>query len=212
MSESENTAQNTREKLQRARELRQREAEAERDGSEPIGVAAHAGPAQRRNEPIREQFRAEVSADDVTQFVRRRREDRTVGTFDVPSEYQKPGWSYQWMTIRVLNQPVDPGDLRDFTENGGWRPVLAREMPSMTDRGAPTDSYIEVRGQRLYERPLRLTREAQQEDLEYAQEQQRDRTLAAANGKSAKNGSEGMGDVRGTRRVPLSIEIESLAG
>lgn len=205
-----------REKLRRAREA-QRTAEPRtvemRDEGEPIGVSAHFEPASRRQDATREQFRDEVSADDVAiQYTRRRRDERTVGSFDIPEHRKKAGWSYQWMTIRVFNQPVDPADIRDFTHNGGWRPVPSRDMPEMADPGDPPDAPIEARGQRLYIRPLSLTLQAQREDMEYAQEQQRDRTLAAANGRSATRGSEGLGDHRGVKRVPLSIEIESLAG
>lgn len=203
-----------REKLRRAREAA-RSAEPRaiemRDEGEPIGVSAHFEPASRRQEPTRDGYRDEVSADQVAEnFVRRRREERTVGSFDIPEHRKKPGWSYQWMTIRVFNQPVDPADIRDFTHNGGWRPVPARDVPEMADTNDAPDAPIEARGQRLYCRPLHLTREAQEEDKQYAIEQQRDKTIAAANGRSAGKGSEGMGDHRGVKRMPLSIEIERL--
>ena len=208
----EQTSRLAQQREARRRTLELRAAE-ERDGGEPIGVSANPDATARRADAIRESYRDEVRGDDVgLNFQRRRRDERTVGSFDIPDHRKKPGWSYQWMTIRVFNQPVDPADIRDFTHNGGWRPVPTRDMPEMADSSDAPDAPIEARGQRLYARPLNLTLQAQREDMEYAQEQQRDRTLAAANGRSAKGGSEGMGDVRGTRRIPLSIEIESLAG
>lgn len=198
-----------REAQRRARELRA----AEERGEEPIGVSAHSEVASRRQEPTRDGYRDEVRADDVTEnFVRRRRDERTIGSFEIPPHRQKMGWSYQWLTIRVLNQPVDPSDIRDFTHNGGWRAVQARDIPEMADAGCPPDAPIETKGHRLYIRPMSLTRQAQEEDMQFAQEQQRDRTLAAASGKSARKGHEGMGDRRGVKTVPLSVEIESLAG
>jgi hypothetical protein len=59
---------------------------------------------------------------------------------------------------------------------------------------------------------MRLTHEARQEDLQAAYDQQRDKTMAAATGKSAIRGEEGIPNGRAVRSVPISVEIEGLAG
>lgn len=174
-----------------------------------IGGTAHPGPAERRNEPTRESWRGDVDENAI--FTRRGRAQQTTGGFDIPAHRKKPGWDYQYNTIRVLNQPVDGSEIRNFRENGGWRPVMAKDWPELADDGAAPDSPIETGGQRLYERPMRLTMEAREEDHAYALQQQRDRMMAAAAGKSAVRGEEGI-STRGVRPVPVSIEIEGLAG
>ena len=85
-------------------------------------------------------------------------------------------------------------------------------MPEMVDEGIPASSPIEAEGCRLYMRPFSLTRQAQIEDLQWAQEQQRDRTQAAAGGNSAIRGEDGIPVSKGIRKVPVQFDIESLAG
>src|SRR5438309_3893742 len=105
--------------------------------------------------------RAELAREPTTgpeQLTRRKRIDRAVGGFDIPKHRQKPGWDYQWITIRVLNESVDPARIRDFRE-GGWRPTMAGDFPELCEEGAPTDSPIETEGMRLYERPMNFTME-----------------------------------------------------
>lgn len=173
-----------------------------------VGVTAHPEPAARRTEPTREQYRPEAAE----QFTRRKRADRGVGNFDLPAYRKKAGWDYQWITTRVMNEPVDGARIRDFRE-GGWRPVLARDWPELSDDTASGDAPIEMEGQRLYERPMRLTLEAKQEDEQIARAAQRDRTLAAASGASAIRGrDDGIPTSKGISRVPVSVEIEELAG
>ena len=173
-----------------------------------VGVMAHPEPATRRNEPTRESYRPEATE----QFTRRKRADRGVGNFDLPAHRKKRGWDYQWITISVLNQPVDGARIRDFRE-GGWRPCLAGDWPELSDLATTSDSPIEMEGQRLMERPMSLTLEARAEDVEIARAAQRDRTLAAASGASAIRGRDDALTVgKGMHRVPVSVEIEELAG
>jgi hypothetical protein len=96
--------------------------------------------------------------------------------------------------------------------NAGWRPEKAVDWPDLVEPGTSPDAPIERRGQRLYGRPMRLTHEARQEDLAAAYQQQRDKTMAAASGKSATRGEEGIPNGRGVRSIPISVEIEGLAG
>jgi len=161
----------------------------------PIGKAEPAREAVTFEEPIRRVSRG----------------DRQDKSFDIPSHRKRQGWDYEFKTIRVLGQPVDAADLLDVRQ-GGWRPEIAKDWPELVDVGVSPDSPVERYGQRLYGRPMNLTIEARREDLQYAQEQQRDRTLAAASGRSAVRGEEGIPTHRGTRAVPVEMQIEGLMG
>lgn len=168
-----------------------------------VGVGAHPGPAERST-PTRDTY----VPDQVTRV---RRDDRDSGWSDLPKQRRKAGWDYEWKTIRVYNEPVDPGDMLEV-RNAGWRAEKASDWPELVDPTDSPDMAIERRGQRLYGRPMRLTHEARQEDLNAAYTQQRDRTVAAASGKSAVRGEEGIPNGRAVRSVPIQIEVEGLAG
>jgi len=167
------------------------------------GIAANPGPAER-SAPSREAQPEEV-------VTRVRRDHRDSGWADLPKHLRKSGWDYEWKTIRVYNEPVDPGEMLEV-RNAGWRPEKAINWPDLVEPGSPPDAPIERRGQRLYGRPMRLSVEARQEDLQAAYEQQRDKTMAAASGRSATRGEEGIPSGRGVRSIPISVEIEGLAG
>lgn len=167
------------------------------------GVGSNPGPAERSD--------AARESEPIEQFTRVRRDDRDSGWADLPKHRRKKGWDYEWKTIRVYNEPVDPGDMLEV-RNAGWRPEPASNWPELVDPGASPDTAIERRGQRLYGRPMRLTVEARQEDLQAAYQQQKDKTLAAAAGRSAVRGEEGIQNGRAIRAVPISVEIEGLAG
>lgn len=200
-------AANSAAKSAKLREAAERRSQPRTAADARVGVSAHPEAAERRQEPTREQYRPEA----VEQLTRRKRHESTVGALEIPKHLKKPGWDYQWLPIRVLNEPVDPSRLRNFRE-GGWRPVMAKDMPDMAEYDANPDSPIEAEACRLYLRPMTLTREAQAEDLEYALQQQRDRTMAAASGASAIRGESGIPNEKGIRRVPVDIVIEGLAG
>lgn len=189
-------------RLARAAVLRRANTRTSADAA-MAGVGSHPGPAER-SEAVRE-------PDPVEQFTRVRRDDRDSGWADLPKHRRKKGWDYEWKTIRVYNEPVDPGDMLEV-RNAGWRPERAVNWPELVEPGAAADLAIERRGQRLYGRPMKLTIEARQEDLQAAYQQQKDKTLAAASGRSAVRGEEGIQNGRAVRAVPISVEIEGLAG
>ena len=167
-----------------------------------------------RNEPVRETY-AENTPDDEFNIRRRPRGERSVNSFDIPPRFKRPGWDYQYITIRVLNEPVDASRIWTYQEDGGWRPVRVKDMLGYMDPSIPGDQFIEKDGQRLMTRPMHLTLQARQEDLEYAQEQRIDRMAAEASGESAIRGSEfgsGMEKRRGIRTVPVQLEISGEAG
>jgi hypothetical protein len=80
-------------------------------------------------------------------------------------------------------------------------------MPELADDGQNPNSPLESEGQRLYTRPIRLTREAQEEDLNAALTQQRDKMKAAVDG--TEDGLRQRGKVRPTGG---SVTIEGVAG
>lgn len=100
-------------------------------------------------------------------FVRR----VTVGgnPYEIPKEYQRPGWSYEYKTDTVLQQPVDPSE-KTAVQEGGWRPVHPSEMPKLVPAGWDRP-FIARGGQMLYKRPMALTIEARQEAVQTAEDQ-----------------------------------------
>jgi hypothetical protein len=178
-------------------------AAPKRQPAQPQPVAAEptqARPAQaaRENAPPPEHVR------------RVSREERDAGWADLPARSRRPGWDFEWKTIRILNDNVDSGDLLEV-RNAGWRPEKASDWPDLTEPGTPPEASIERRGQRLYGRPMRLTVEARQEDLEHANKQLRDKTLAAAQG-GGSGRSDGIPVQRGVRSVPIEVSIVGEAG
>lgn len=207
MSEEQRAAR--LEQLARGRATRDANAAARKAAGKTVPkktaatVRAKPGPTPAvRADEAREDWR-NLPEDQIT---RRRREDRTVGALNVPAHLKKPGWDYLWLAIRVLNEPVDGARLRDFRE-GGWQPVLNSQMPELADEMAQPNSPIESEGCRLLTRPLRLTREAQQEDLEYSLQQQSDKMRAAAQGRE-----EGLFQKGATRPMGGLVQIEGVAG
>ena len=162
-------------------------------GRKPINVRptvpdeAHAGPPLRRNnprppprEPTRELAR-EPSRDASTVIGRNGEElsrSRPNAGGDIFERVKAPkGWSYQWQAITAVNKELDEihkGSVVDMYENG-WRPVPASRHPGVwTPPGY--EGAIIVKGQRLEERPLELTKQAQREDEARAKSQLRDQT------------------------------------
>lgn len=167
-----------------------------------VGIAAHPGPAKRASH-ARESGEPEV-------LRRVRREDRDANWANLPEQDKRPGWDYEWKVLRVYNEPVDVS-IRQMERNAGWRPEKAVNWPSLVEPGTPDDAAVESNGQRLYGRPMSLTVEAKQEDMQAAIQQQREKTMAAAQGQSAHRGEESMAR-RGVRPVPLEISVVGEAG
>ena len=135
-------------------------------------------------------------------LTRRSRKDGGTADFDVPVQYKKPGWDYQWWTSRVMGQDVDAADTADIYE-GGWRPVKSKDMPKMCPPGWARE-HVERRGQTLYMRPMKLTREARDEDLDRAERQKVEKLQAALAGPSDMT--------RHTKRAIDTIEISGHVG
>lgn len=149
------------------------------------------------------------NASQMETVTRKSRGERTLNFFDIPQRLKKPGVDYQWVTTSVMQQPVDNGDLASFYD-GGWRPVLASDMPAMRAPG-DTATTIDRRGQRLHYRPMALTQEALREDYNEAVQMQRDR-MEGAQGGSVRGSGGGLDNVRGVRPVPLGLDVQGEIG
>lgn len=141
-------------------------------------------------------------------LVRRSRHDRQTGALDVPARYKKVGQDYQWFVIAIWNEPTDSADLAD-ARNQHWMPVHPREMPDILGPGYNKDT-IDIRGQRLFTRPMYLSQEAKAEDYQWAEAQRLARSENALKGRSSQG--DGLADVRGIRVVEQRLEVEHELG
>lgn len=132
-------------------DIKTEEVERQRGGNRP------------RREPKSEDV---VAAAPEERRTRRSRLSSGTDEMDVPKKYRQPEMDYQWWTVKVLNQEIDPSDHVTYAE-GGWEPVRPEEMPDMVPRGYSSNT-IDRRGLRLYKRPMYLTEEARAEDYSMA--------------------------------------------
>jgi len=147
--------------------------------------------------------------DDSHEITRRSRSERTLNQFDIPANWRKPGWDYQFWVTSVVGQPVENSQFMDVYE-GGWRPVYWKDVPKPWNPGAKAEDQIERLGQRLFLRPMKLTQQARQEDYQAAEQQRLDRIRSAAEGRVS--GGEGVADIRGVRPVSLGVSVEGEVG
>ena len=150
---------------------------------------AHAAPPVRRNNPrpaprqqVRETVREPVreNASVLGRNGEELRRMRPEGGGDIFERVKAPpGWTYQWNAVTAINKELNEilsGSVVDMYENG-WRPVPASRHPGVYF--APGyEGVIVVKGQRLEERPISLTKEASHEDEIRAKAQLRDQTDA----------------------------------
>lgn len=136
-------------------------------------------------------------------ITRRSRRDGGTGNFDIPPHMKKPGWDYEWKTISVLGQPVDGAELMQVNE-GGWRPTSAKDMAGLCPPGWKKTT-IERYGMMLFMRPMRLTQEARQEDLDIAERQKSDKLRGAMVAGPDE-------DSRLTKRIVTDFNIEGEVG
>lgn len=115
-------------------------------------------------------------------LTRRARRDGFVDDFEIPARYKKPGWDYEWKTIRVMGQESDPSDMTTVYE-GGWRPIPPSAAPDLCPPGWDKQT-VDRKGMRLFTRPMAFTKEAMSEDRARAEQQQGDKLRAALAGPS----------------------------
>lgn len=106
-----------------------------------------------------------------------------IDQFHIPEELIPKGWTYQWNTVTIYNNPdLVIGQQMQMYENG-WRPVPAERHPGKFVPFGKTGDIIRD-GMRLEERPEVLTEEAREEDQRVAYQQMRDRDQSLMGGKA----------------------------
>src|SRR5271163_2374634 len=86
-----------------------------------------------------------------------------IDPFYVPPEIVPKGWSYQWNSVTIYNNPdLLVGQQMQMYENG-WRPVPAERHPGRYVPSTKTGDILRD-GMRLEERPIEMTEEAKKED------------------------------------------------
>lgn len=107
--------------------------------------------------------------------------------FDVPVDEIPHGMSYEWKVKTVHGQ--EAREQMIAWRLNGWTPVPAGRHPNFS--GEPLDSTAEIErgGQVLCERPIEVTRQAQQMDREAAADQVRTQMDRLA-GRARETGSE----------------------
>ena len=142
--------------------------------------------------------------------------DRDTNQFELSKPVQKrlarARFSWGWKVTTVYNQPVDGTELL-AASNAGWRPAKAKDFPEEVPPGTDPNSTIERFGQRLYIRPEHLTRQAQNEDYQFAQAQMQSRMNATQEGRSVNSSEESLSDLgKLVRPVAISLEVQGESG
>lgn len=153
---------------------------------------AREAPRETAREPAREGA-VMVTGRDGEVLTRRRAQ---VGDeFFVPPNEIPKGWTYQWNTFAITGQEAVETQLQMHAN--GWRPVPATRHPGRWTAAGHKGAII-VKGLRLEERPIELTREAQAEDMTVARNQMRDQNEALKLTKKLPDGMAVGGKYRGT--------------
>lgn len=108
---------------------------------------------------VHEQPRATLRADEWE--TRSRKMTANQSKFHIDASKIPAGHSYEWKAVFILNEPNPSYEIE--LHNQGWTPVPRTRHPDMMPPGWKGNT-IERGGQRLYERPMRLTNEARLED------------------------------------------------
>jgi len=148
--------------------------------------------------------------------VRLSREDRDTNQFEIPAAVRRKltnaGWDWSFKVITIYNQPVDATELM-VADKAGWRPAKVKDFPELMPRGTSPDSTVDRHGQRMFIRPAHLTREAQQDDYNFANAQMNNRMAASREGKSLNTGEQGLADMGNiVRPVQIGLEIQGEYG
>ena len=116
------------------------------------------------------------------------------------------GWSYEWKTHTVLNQPNPSYQVQ--LARAGWEPVPRYRHPEMMPDNYPGET-IERDGQILMERPAEITDEAKARDLRTARAQVRQKE-AQLNGQPAGPSSPFDPTNKGTSMVNIKKSYEPM--
>lgn len=131
--------------------------EPQSEGRKPARTAVKEGPVKLRD--------GEYRGRNGELLVRERYS--TPNKFDFPKSLKEPGWSYQWIRHSTL------GDLSHselpLMKRNGWREVPPDQLKGYFKDMIPEgQSFIEIDGMVLVERPEGMTKEAQQDALDEA--------------------------------------------
>ena len=146
-----------------------------------------------------------------------RTETSGIDAFDIRAELREPGWDLQWLTETIINDPDTPIKHKQEMYKNGWREVHAQGRWNGVFAPPSYTGHIRVGSSGLYERPMKMTLEAQAEDLARAQRQMRDRDSALMGGRAnvrgaMRDGIEMGGKYRGTGadlRMSISPELDA---
>jgi hypothetical protein len=118
-----------------------------------------------RSAPVRA---APLRSGTITEPVRGRRYKggEMPNEFHIPAEDIPDGISYQWNNHTVFGQ--ENPSYSSHMQMQGWVPVPASRHPHLVPAGYDLNGSIIVKGQILVERPMELTQEALQEELDKA--------------------------------------------
>lgn len=108
-------------------------------------------------------------------------------TFDIPMQGRREGWDYEWKTVRVNGEEVDPSSIVEY-QQGGWNLVPRTHFPSLVPPGWKKP-YIERWGMQLFMRPMHLSKEASEELRQHAFNTLNDRLSQAAVGEVGVSGA-----------------------
>jgi len=167
--------------------------------------AVHEPPAQEtRGRPADRPYADDI---DPSLLTRSPRTDGGANLLEIPATLVDREWDYQWITIKVLNQEVDPSEIVAAYAQG-WRPVEAKgrwlkEMCPPGFTGRTIDSF----GQRLFCRPMRLTQEARKEAEDHARRMRREKLEQAM---ASPEGTVPRGTVQLEAGLPERIPSEKL--
>lgn len=117
--------------------------------------------------------------------------------FEIPANLKEAGWSYQWLSEKILNNADVVRRHNHQMYQTGWRPVMASGRWNGVFGPTSDTGHIIVSDMGLYERPESLTEEAQADDKRKAIGQMRDRDEALMGGKAKLRGGVGDGIAMG---------------
>ncbi len=151
------------------------------DTSEPDARNQRAPLAREAASPVDEDMLSEFLST-ATIATRRPTETLVDGDFEIPrAVYARfAGFDFQWMTVKVFNEPVDPGDLVRYAE-AGWKALPGKLAPEMLPNGIDM-ATVDRAGSRLFVRPMALSIAARNELTDKANEQKQARMAAALAG------------------------------
>ncbi len=98
--------------------------------------------------------------------------------FEIPDEIKEPGWTYQWLAEKVINNTDVVRRHNHQMHQAGWRPVHATGKWNGIFGPKGDTGHIIVSDMGLYERPESLTEEATEDDRRRAIGLIRDRDQA----------------------------------